>query len=304
MRTPFAILTGLGLTLLGGWLKPVPLDPLTRSWPAYERFWVVKTHHRGQYDLLVLGDSRVYRGISPADMGTLLPDWRIYNLGYSSAGYGPLLYAQVDRRLDPAGARVLLLAITPWSLTESAAANAHLRQELDRPVAERWQRRYANYYLQGLSPTTPSALWQHLHGTAPRPAAAYYQAFDEAGGWMPSRLVPPQPDKALGPYTAEFTQEQVAPARVAALLAQVRTWTQAGIRVYGCRPPTPAAMTQLEDRLSGLDMPALARDFVAAGGTWLEVPGPYASYDGSHLADTAARRYSRDLAAALAQPTP
>ena len=300
MRTSLTLIAGLLLTGLGAWLKPVSPDPLTRSWPAYERFWVVKTHHEGQYDMLILGDSRAYRGISPADMGAALPGWRLFNLGYSSAGFGPLLYAQVPRRLDPAGARVLLLAITPWSLTASAAANDHLRQELERPLAERWQRRYVNYYLQGFSPVRPSAIWQALRGTTPRPAAYYYQSFDEAGGWMPSRLEPPQPRKALGPYRAEFQQEQVSPDLVAALLAQVRAWTAAGIRVYGCRPPTPPEMTALEDTLSGLDMGALARDLAAAGGTWLDLPGTFASYDGSHLIDTAARRYARLLGEAIA----
>ncbi|RMG70541.1 MAG: hypothetical protein D6722_08565 [Bacteroidetes bacterium] len=260
----------------------------------------MKTHHEGQYDLLVLGDSRVYRGVSPADMSQALPGWRSFNLGYSSAGFGPLMYEEAARRLDPEGARVLVLGITPWSLTESAAQNAHLQQELARPLSERWQRRYVNYYLQDLAPTRPEALWQALRGTTPAPAEYYYQTFDEAGGWMPSRLEPPQPRKALGPYRAEFRQEQVSPARVEALLDQVQTWVAEGVSVYAFRPPTSPDMTALEDELSGLDMSALGRDIEAAGGIWLDIPGEYPSYDGSHLPDSAARRFSRALGAAIA----
>ena len=50
---------------------------------AANRYWVVKTFIQKNYDIILLGDSRVYRGISPAMMEQSMPGFRILNFSYS-----------------------------------------------------------------------------------------------------------------------------------------------------------------------------------------------------------------------------
>ena len=54
-----------------------------------EFFWVEKTHSNKKADIVIAGDSRVYRGFSTQDfIKELNTNYTALNLGYSSAGYG------------------------------------------------------------------------------------------------------------------------------------------------------------------------------------------------------------------------
>lgn len=51
-----------------------------------DSFWLQKANAEARYDIVLLGDSRVYRGISPEDMAIVLDGYEILNFGFSANG--------------------------------------------------------------------------------------------------------------------------------------------------------------------------------------------------------------------------
>ena len=66
-----------------GYFLPEPPSSRMKA----ERFWAYKTHTLKKFDIICIGDSRIYRGLSPDAMKKVLPDYNILNLGYSRAVY-------------------------------------------------------------------------------------------------------------------------------------------------------------------------------------------------------------------------
>ncbi|MDX1908222.1 MAG: hypothetical protein SF053_14395 [Bacteroidia bacterium] len=298
-RIPLTVLVMVVLLLAGARLRPVSPDPLIQSQAAWDQFWVQKTFPQGSYDLLLLGDSRLYRGVSPAIMARTLTDTRIHNLGYSSGGLSPTLYQWATRLLDTTRHPGIVLAISPWTLTETAARQEQLTRELSRPPADRFHRRYIAPWLTPWTPLTPREVYDHLAGTVVPPASLYYQTFFP-DGWVASRLVPADTARALEPYRLEYQTDRISPRLVAALGEQVQAWTRQGIRVWAFRPPTTRSMQVLEDELAPYDEAAIRQLITTSGGRWISLdPTRYQSYDGSHLDSASAVVLSADLAAAI-----
>ena len=49
----------------------------------------MKTFSRGPWDIVVMGDSRVLRGVSPGAMEAALPGCRVFNFAYNSGSLTP-----------------------------------------------------------------------------------------------------------------------------------------------------------------------------------------------------------------------
>lgn len=291
-RTANVLIISALLALLVAWLRPPFTDPLLRTQAGWNRFWAEKTHATLEaHDLILLGDSRLYRGVSPEAMQRQLPGLSILNFGYSSGGLNTEIFAEADKRLKDSG--IVVLAITPWSLTESACRNEHFHEELYRPRWERFERRYLGPLVQGFAPFPPAEIYRQLRGE--QPAQRYTQQF-HPGGWVASDKQPGDPAEALPQYRSELQQEQVSPLRVQQLLAQVPVWRARGLSVFAFRPPSTPAMEALEDELSQLNYKDLVHDLTAASAIWIEThSGPYRSYDGSHLDAASAERFSEEL---------
>ena len=67
-----------------------------------------------RFDMILMGDSRVYRGLSPEAMKSVLSDYRIFNFGYSGGGLDPVMYRRQNAGLIPtADIRASFLALLP-----------------------------------------------------------------------------------------------------------------------------------------------------------------------------------------------
>ena len=86
------------------------------------------------------------------------------------------------------------------------------------------------------------------------------------------------------------------------LLDRVRDWSARGICVYGLRPPTCAAMEEVEN---DFDERQFVIAFENAGGRWLE-PSKLGliSFDASHLDAPSAQRLSQRVAREIAASLP
>ncbi len=282
------------------------LRPLDGSSEALDRlkanrFWIMKAQNRGRYEVLILGDSRSYRGLSPAEMSKALGNSSIYNLAFSAGGLNQEIYDAASGMLDMGGKnRMIVLGVTPGALMASTENNRQYREEHNRPRSAYLERVYIDARLQHFVPFD----WERLmYSVAGRhfTGKSYVNRYTD-DGWVGSGEYPEDPTEELIAYREVMARFQVKAALVRALYEQTRAWSSKGIRVFGFRPPTSQAMLDLENKMSGFDERKFIEGFEAAGGRWIPVePASYHSYDGSHLDEASAIRLSDYVAAQIAR---
>ena len=299
------LLVALALIILIGFLFSGKREPARESDLVKERFWALKTRFlKAEYNVVVCGDSRVYRGISPAAMNSLLPGFKIVNFGYSLGSLDRLMMKNAESLLDPkAKNRVIVLGVTPSALTPLAAKNEQYLSIKRKPFSEVVESVYFLPVTTFLMPIRPKEVKNLFSGAKTRNKRYYeyhgYETYYD-DGWVAAGTEDLRPEKQLSMYRARFISYQVSPDLSRDLLEVVREWKSKGIQVFGYRPPTTHAMVALEDSMSGFREAEFIREFESVGGIWLRFNiDDYVSYDGSHLAAESAKQFSRDLAAKI-----
>jgi len=262
-------------------------------------FWRHKAHVTGQYDLVLLGDSRVYRGISPEAVAAAVGDLRVLNFGWSAAGLGGVLMPAAEARLDPQGRRWVGLGVTAHGLSERAVGNAQYRRFAALPApSPRTQalERVLDRHFASLLPEQVDELQEQI---ASEGVDRYIERF-HSNGWVASRTEPEDPSRALDYYRSMLSRRPVSPQVLDSLCSKISAWVGEGVQVFAFEPPVAPAMRHLEAEIAGFDAAAVQAAIESAGGTWLVPAGaPYRSYDGSHLPEDEALRYSTALGEAL-----
>jgi hypothetical protein len=271
-------------------------------------FWINKTHTQKKYDWVFIGDSRVYRGISPAAINEVIPDIDILNFGYSSGSLTSNMLNAAEEKLDmESPARTLVIGFAPHTLTPRAAMDEHYLQEKNRKREEIIDARYFGAIKQLFVSTTIYELYLEILRSFKKEKKVediYYQEF-QSNGWVASWKTFDDPENALASYRSGFVGNQVSDSIFGGFLSYVKKWVAEGIKVYAFRPPTTIKMVQVEDSLSGFNEVKIRSAFEQAGGIWINVEnGFYRSYDGSHLHKEAAIRLSKDLAIHIRKSDP
>ncbi len=260
------------------------------------KYWINKTFSEKTYPLVFGGDSRVYRGISPAEFEDEFPEMKGVNLGYSSNGYHPEYMKFMDRRLDKsAESPVIALGISPYNFSQRGSRSAHYRLQRDKRKKEEIIQ-YMYFYnftrfFQPLDILKTFGLEQKKDGFWNFRLKYHFD------GWMESYYLQPDSTRLLSSYKATFTNNDYNEESVGMLLRQVQRWTDEGITVVAFRTPATLGIRVLEDSLSGFLTDSFIVQFQTAGGNWIEVDNAkYETYDGSHLDHLSALQFSRDLA--------
>ncbi|MFW5831780.1 MAG: hypothetical protein ACOCVA_05990, partial [Prolixibacteraceae bacterium] len=130
-----------------------------------ELFWSRKTFAPPVYDVVLLGDSRLYRGLSPDAMKPHLPDLKILNFGYSNGGLNPTMFEAAEEKLaENNKPKIIVLGISANTVTGYSADNQHFLQERNRPREQLIERLYLHTLRQWLPSTSPRKLVQVFAG--------------------------------------------------------------------------------------------------------------------------------------------
>jgi len=280
------IFSGIVLVCFIGKIRPKPISSVTDK----EKFWADKVHSNKKYNVIFEGDSRFYRGIDPKSVSEELNGAKVLNFGFSSGGHNKLVFNEVSKRLSNSGDfKVVVLGLTPYSLTPKAQENNHYLQEFERSEDEVFKRRYLNPFLKFFDPIKPSEFIK-LSDTI----IGYHEKF-KSDGWVESYKIPYNSEAALPGYVKDFKNNLVSEEVIKDMLNQVSIWNQNDILVVGLRMPTTYKMEALENELSGYKEEELKKRFIKMGGHWIDIPNrySYSSYDGSHLIDTSAIDFSK-----------
>jgi hypothetical protein len=291
-QTPDIIRTLILAALMVGLLSLVM--PKNKEKYLADMFWTHKTFAPAKYQIVLLGDSRIYRGISPDIMEEQLPEMEVLNFGYSNGGLNPMMLKAAEEKLASKGQRVLVLGISANTVTAYTKKNEQYLQELNRPREEVLERLYLNPVLYWFSATSPEGLKAAFNKEEEQ---AYYHSEFHLNGYVESEKFPVDTTEALPAYVKDFTNYQVDEQMLESVYQQVQEWTKNGILVLAFRPPVTSGMRQLEERMGLYNETAIKTGIETAGGHWMEIdPSNYSTYDGSHLDKPSAERFSNDLA--------
>lgn len=261
-------------------------------------FWSRKTFAPAKYDVVLMGDSRVYRGISPEIMASQLQDFRILNFAYSNGGLNPVMFEAAEKKLaDNKKPKVIVMGISANTVNGFSVGNEQFQQELNRPREEILERLYLNPLLYWFSATSPEKIKNHIQ---PTENSTYYRNEYHLNGYVESEKFPADTMEAIPSYTDDFTHFKVSDKYLSELFKQVADWHKKGITIIGFYPPVSLPMKNLEESLGLFDAEKIKTGIKNAGGYWIELdPSNYKTYDGSHLNIESAEKLSRKIATSI-----
>jgi hypothetical protein len=292
------ILLSLGLTItllaIGGWYFPeIPTSSMQS-----DLFWSNKVQPNQQFEVVFIGDSRIYRGINPRVITKELSEidsFRVFNYGFSSAGLDTAFMNAGAALLNSTSKhRILVLGVTASSLADENLANAHYWQEKNRHPAEIWQRKHINPYLSFFDPTSPLVLRNTYRGEK----VGSYQNYQK-NGWIASDKFPRDEWKSYWHLQNTYPTVEFSRSVRENLIKKVAEWEAKGIQVFGFRPPAAPHFEAIETKC--YPEAALKTQFEAVGGTWIEIPNrsSYITYDGNHLEEQSANKLSAVVGKAI-----
>jgi len=263
-----------------------------------DRFWARKMSWHRAAGCVIAGDSRAGRGVVPATLATLLPNTRVLNFAFDSAGFSAEYLDAAGAVIDPsAPTPTVLLAITPFSLTRFAVQANEF--ETQRRLLTSHLGTSIRDSLDRLAPMRIDRVAREFAGRRCPPPVT--DRIYHSDGWVEMLRDTGNESVYVQKYRDNFRDNAVDPDVVRSVLEHVAAWSRSGIRVIAFRPPAAAPIRAVEDQLSGFDEPAFAEAVARSGGVWLAIaPDGYVTYDGSHLGRAEALRFSAELRHRLA----
>lgn len=260
-----------------------------------ELFWSRKTFAPAKYDVVLMGDSRVYRALSPETMESHLPGLRVLNFAFSNGGLNPVMFEAAEKKLAQNDhPKIIVLGVTANSITGYSAENQQYIQELTQPREEVLERIYLNPVRYWFSSTSPEKLKQYFLGKAD---SAYYRNTYFMDGYVESEKYPVDTTAAISSYIDDFKNYKVDSVHLQVLFDQVEKWTNDGFTVIGFVPPVSMPMRELEYSLGLFDEAKIKAGFEKVTGHWFDInPAKYKTYDGSHVSVESAQKLSEELA--------
>lgn len=293
-----AIIASIGVIAFGV-LRPASIDPQGDLRAARTRFFLGKIDGDPVHDLVVIGDSRALRGISPEEMERSLDGYSVFNFAFDAGGFNREIFAAAERLLDPDSPHpTILIAPTALGFIPWKQTNGQYREYKAKPWDERIL--YMDFYevADFFRPLPPSEIVRWVTGQKPK--VRTWERFHD-DGWIATRQTPFDEFTDLTVLREQLEGNIADPDVVAGLIEQIETWTAKGISVVGCAVPAYGKRVAMEDSMLQFDRDAFVRSFVEAGGIYLDdINVPVVTYDGSHLEEGAARQFSRLLGEAIA----
>jgi hypothetical protein len=271
-------------------LPVLPSSPMKR-----DSFWAHKVTAKPVYDVVVVGDSRIYRGIDPqvveAASGNTL---RCFNFGFSSAGLDSFLLTQAKGLLDPNGAKILLIGISGNSFLNSSLQNEHLKSILNWNSKDIWIKRNIYPGMSFFDAYSVADLYMINKGER------YFEDYHLESGFAASLKDRVDSGSALPSYREEFLREKYSIEAEEQFINNLLRLKAEGIEIVVTRLPVASALKKLEDESTGYSMDRLKQKLVSIGIDWIEPGGEtYISYDGSHLTGASAKIFSEEIASGL-----
>ena len=261
-----------------------------------ESFWANKVTADSIYDLVAVGDSRVYRGIDPEEIEAQyfkIKGSKIdaFNFGFSSAGLEPYILEKAKVLLSQGGKKILLIGISPNSFIESSQENGHLKKVESQDAKDLWIKKHIYPELSVFRRYAISDFVKYKH------KEFYLEKFNLKTGFVGSSKLPYDSTAAINQYTKQLKANKIDTFAVRVFLETLQVLKSEGIRIVAIRIPTTLRMQILEDKLTDNFCQDLFNKIEAEGIECISVhDSEIHSYDASHLDEKSAKRLSLKIA--------
>ena len=273
-------------------------------------FWRDKLTWRGEASVVLAGDSRVYRGLVPAEFESVGLG-RTLNFGFSGGAFDTPYLDAIERLVDPSAPRpIVVLGLSAWSLTPLAASANGFHQTIKSAQSSPWSAdasRKLSRLTDRLRPLDFTD-WLPRPGvrqptSPPASEADVYRQIFHPDGWVESNHLQPDPSRGLVVARENHANgNQVNPEIVKNLAARITRWRSRGWLVAAALIPAEPLADHEAEILSDWTRAEVESTLVASGALWLTIPaeGLFA-YDGVHLDAASAHLLSASLAKSIQQ---
>lgn len=277
------IITAGILTPIVVYIFGICLPKLPSSQMSMDAFWANKIASSKKYDIIFIGDSRIYRGVNPSIVSQITSS-STFNYGFSAAGLDSSLIFSGIKQLDEDGKKMIIFGITPSSFTEEASKNEHLKTLEKISSKDLWIRKNIYPYLQFFDSYNLSEIKKAIKHES-------YSQECQADGFIYSNKFPSDSLAALNDYTAYFKRTSLSKLQLNKFLNILKQLNSRGIRCYAFRVPISSPMSVLESQY--FDFDAFKIKLESTGAQWISIPQyGFISYDGSHLNGPSANKLS------------
>ncbi|MEZ4805417.1 MAG: hypothetical protein R2852_08010 [Bacteroidia bacterium] len=261
-----------------------------------ESFWAHKVCQNSVYDIVFVGDSRVYRGIDPYVIDSMLDGVKSFNYGFSSAGLDSVLIYKAVNILDKNGKRVLVFGVSPNSFIKTSLQNNHLNMLVSQTDEELYIKQIFYPKLSVFNTYTLSDINKLLKGNH------YYEEFNNQTGFVSSDRQPIDTLSSLIAYKHQFENNRISKKAIDDFCRTIYALQKAQIDVYCVRIPVSFQMKLLEDQMTDSFFYSFSERLKLQGVKILNANDAlYNTYDGSHLNSKSATKYSQLIATMIAK---
>ena len=256
-------------------------------------FWAKKVSS-DQYDIVIAGDSRVYRGISAKFLKKgLQTSESVYNLGFSSAIFNRMYFEYIKKMVHAKKKSIIIMGVTLHSITERE--NEHLKETVQK--YQQLEFVPANFKLFYESMISPIELFTTSQKNKKK--SEYIQKYHISEGWVESDKISHDIEKTLKSYKKSFMDK--APTfndlknfiRLTCDLSQRHS-------VYILEMPINDRLKSLEEAYSPYSYDEMFKEISNSKcAKFIElnhdVLSNTRSYDGSHIDGKSAKQFSRAI---------
>ncbi len=267
-----------------------PPDPVEKEKQA---FFASKFLDQKRYPCLIAGDSRAYRGLDPQIISEILQA-ECFNLGFDSAGFGPDFFDLVEKRLSTSSEKILIIAVSPHSVTERGAENNQLAEYLKMAPSQIRQIMHPSA-LDDFFPRIPMDHFLHPSFAKENPLPHLNERYLK-NGFAPAFQDKNDPAQAVASYQNLFKDHFFSQHVEDSLLSKLREYQLQGIHVYVLRLPVSKEIRAAEDSLARFDETDLQKRLAEIGTPWIPLELKYETFDGSHLTAASAQKVSTEVA--------
>ncbi|MCC6817747.1 MAG: hypothetical protein IT245_02505 [Bacteroidia bacterium] len=269
------------IVLLGFLLPRLPSSPMLR-----EAFWAVKVNDTKLYDIVFVGDSRIYRGVDTKFLSQM--NMSAFNFGFSSASPDSLLITHALKKLNPKGLKIIVIGVSANSFMTSSINNTHFKSVQAWSNKDKWIKTNIYPKLNFFDHHALSDIYKFYKGEA------YYENYDLMTGYAASDRYPFDSSSALSPYKQQFENESYSYSAETAFKSKVLQLKSLGYEPILVRMPCAQSMINLEDSATNNSVKKLLTSISNQG--VLVMPtfnsSDFLSYDGSHLSSQSARHFT------------
>jgi len=151
------IISTIIIVVISIFIKSIDL-PNENNLTSIDNFWIKKANLDKKYDVIIGGDSRIYKGISP-DIISKYSNLTSVNLGFSGAGFSKeyidYLLSNFDNKSNN---KILIIGVSPHSLTDEAFKNEQFNQYRQKGIFDKYKAIQLSWIYSFFNPKNPKTL--------------------------------------------------------------------------------------------------------------------------------------------------